>query len=331
MSAQRARRQNAGNKLATMVAEERAKIASGEAALSDDDDDFARRAGDDDDDIVESDFEETDSEAERAADATSRDAEAMVERVERRRQRKTARKRRVVPHFAGTAPRQPAESPVGAVQARAQKRPMLAVRVSSRTLAMRKALETEERTQERELKAKRRRRRDGAADTQPALTQELLLEEAKATEIENLEKLREFQAQAAEDKQRLIATRRAPLMVRPVAHWRSCAVAGEAVAATGAEPAQGPAARRAATDYVLEGLDELRFPLNPWARRRPALRPRTCPVTGLPARYVHPRTRIPYANARAYRILEDLAQGQHAYLYDIGVWSSAAFATPPHV
>ncbi|KAJ2711421.1 hypothetical protein H4R19_003255 [Coemansia spiralis] len=218
--AQRERRYNAGNRLATMVAEERAKIASGEAALSDDDDDFARRpgagGGDDDDDLVESDFEETDSEAERAADEETKGAEAAVERAERRQQRrrKTARKRHVVPHFAGAAPRQPAAAAAAeAPRTHTRKRPVLAVRVSSRTLAVRKAQETEERTQERELKAKRRRRRGGVeADSQPALTQEQLLEEAKATEIENLEKLRDFQAQAAEDKQRLVATRRAPLM-----------------------------------------------------------------------------------------------------------------------
>ncbi|KAJ2763195.1 hypothetical protein IWQ56_004885, partial [Coemansia nantahalensis] len=326
----RVRRQNAGNKLASMVAEERAKIASGEVALSDDDDDFARRPDDNednDDDLAGSDFEETDSEAERAAADETKDAEAAVERAERRQQRRAARKRHVVPRFAGAAPRQPAEAATAAAAAVAprahkRKRPALAVRVSSRTLAVRKAQETEERTAEREMKERRRRRRqkqrDGAADSPPALTQQQLLEEAKATEIENLARLREFQAQAAEDKQRLVATRHAPLMVRPVAHWRSHAVAD----------AQGP---RPATDYRIEHLDDARSPLNPWAQRQRPARPTTCPVTGLPARYVHPRTLVPYANARAYRILEDLAQGHHALVCDIGVWTSTAAAAGPHV
>ncbi|KAJ2584023.1 hypothetical protein EV177_010112, partial [Coemansia sp. RSA 1804] len=79
----RSRRSNAGNKMRAMVEEARAKIQSGETADSDEDADYDRGAGDLDD-IVDSDFEDTDSEAEQAADDASKEIEALIERSERK-------------------------------------------------------------------------------------------------------------------------------------------------------------------------------------------------------------------------------------------------------
>ncbi|KAJ2156742.1 Vacuolar protein sorting-associated protein 72 [Coemansia sp. RSA 552] len=309
----RARRQNAGSKMTMMIEEERAKIEGGEAAASsDEDEDFARKDGDAED-IVDSDFEETDSEAEQAEDEQAKQAEATAEKAERRKQRKLARKQRIVPQFAGAKRATSSEQKPKAEQAagtmRRKKQAEFAVRFSSRASAVRKAQETEALEQERSLLAavKRRRRKPSTPATQ-ALTQEQLLAEAKLTEIANLEKLRDFQEQEAEEKQlqRQAARRSEPLMIRPVAHWASSA---------------------AGTTYALQRLDDSHFSYNPWATRAPPRPPKICPVTGLPARYFHPRAKVPYANAKAYRILEELVAGKHAYIYDMDLWSSTEAAT----
>lgn len=43
-------------------------------------------------------------------------------------------------------------------------------------------------------------------------------------------------------------------------------------------------------------------------------RPTTCPFTGLPARYRHPATLIPYANAQGYRAIEMMVK--HGFVWD---------------
>ncbi|KAI8323840.1 YL1-domain-containing protein, partial [Martensiomyces pterosporus] len=333
-SAKRSRRQNAGNKLQTMIEEERAKIDSGETVASDEDEDFVKKA--DVDDVVDSDFEETDSEVEHAADDASKQVEAMVERAERRKKRKLARKRMVVPRFASakSKPEKRKESkestPVAGSEGTAKRRakaPEFAVRFSSRSSAVRKALETEALEQEREVVAaiKRSRRKTKHAADEPELTQEQLLEEAKQTEIMNLEKLKEFQEQEAEEKrkQRSAGKRNAPLIIQPIVHWRSAARSDKD---TDPQLPRGspPSAleQKAHTEYSLEKLDESHYPLNPWKKHISVLPPSICPVTGLPARYFHPRAKVPYANARAYKVLEELIRGEHAFYYDIGVWSS---------
>ncbi|KAJ2473496.1 Vacuolar protein sorting-associated protein 72 [Coemansia sp. RSA 2322] len=327
-------------------------MESGELAASDEDADeeFASKA--EVEDIVDSDFAETDSEAEQAAAEASEAIEAMVDRVEKRRQRKAAKKR-IVPRFASTKQRMPSKPKLpgkgkesstvvehlsdgdsAARQRKTRRPPKLAVRVSSRTSAVLKAQESEALEVERSfLAAAKRGRRSGTqVGDVLELTQEQLLEEAKQTEIRNVEKLKEFQEQEAEEKhrQRIAGSRKAPLIIRPVAHWVSTlnhdenSAPGSSIdpAAKSSSNATGVSvlAGRPRTKYVLESLDDARYPLNPWARRLSILPPKICPVTGLPARYIHPRTKIPYANLQAYRVLEELARGEHAFFCDIGVW-----------
>ncbi|KAJ2805825.1 Vacuolar protein sorting-associated protein 72 [Coemansia guatemalensis] len=342
----RSRRQNAGNKMTLMIEEERAKIESGETVLSEDDEEFTKKG--DGEDIVDSDFEETDSEAEKAADAASKEIEDILEKAERKKQRKIARKQRIVPQFASTKRtstdlhkslkddhHQSSTASKKGIQAPAQRKAKpvdIAVRFSSRASAVRKAQETEAREQEREVlaAAKRRRKKSNQPEIAPRLTQEQLLEEAKQTEAENLAKLKEFQELEAEERQlhrRLIGSRKEPLMIQPVAHWRSSIVsdtnANSANAADAIpEDVKETLPVRDKIEYALKDLDQTHFPFNPWATSAPAMRPKICAVTGLPARYFHPRAKVPYANSRAYRILEELVQGRHAYFYDIDIWSS---------
>ncbi|WVF69275.1 hypothetical protein IAT40_004051 [Kwoniella sp. CBS 6097] len=55
------------------------------------------------------------------------------------------------------------------------------------------------------------------------------------------------------------------------------------------------------------------------ARNRPIVRrPPTCPFTGLPAKYRHPTTMIPYATAEGYKAIEGLLANR--YRYDQGGW-----------
>ncbi|ORX66860.1 YL1-domain-containing protein [Linderina pennispora] len=311
-TAKRSRRANAGNKLRTMVEEEQAKLDSGEIAGSDEDEDFVKKG--DEEDVVDSDFEETDSEVEHAAADASKLAEALIAKAERRQKRKLAKKR-IVPRFASLktkAKKEPSDSD----STRKSKAPEFAVRFSSRSSAVRKAKESDMLKHEREVMAdiKRRHKKPKKAE-EAALTQEELLEEAKQTEKLNMEKLKEFQEMAAEEKmrQRAASARKAPLIIQPVVHWKSAAVSsGE------------PLVREVKTEYSLDEIDDKHYPVNPWSRRMLIKDPPLCPVTGLPARYFHPRVRVPYANARAYRVLEELARGEHAYFYDLGVWGSSA-------
>ncbi|KAJ1966039.1 hypothetical protein GGI12_000357 [Dipsacomyces acuminosporus] len=277
MSIKRSRRQNAGNKLQTMIDEERAKIDSGEVVASDEDEEFIKKA--DVDDVVDSDFEETDSEVEHAAEDASKEIEALIEKVERRKRRKQAKKR-IIPRFASTRSHlegrkkkkkdakeaTPADASTvdseGTARQRA-KAPEFAVRFSSRASAVRKAQETEALEHEREMMAAIKRN-PGSHAIQP------IEPSPSDSSLQN--------------------------------------------------------ARSLHTEYRLENLDESRYPLNPWAKHLSILPPTTCPVTGLPAKYMHPRAKVPYANVRAYRILEELIRGEHALYYDIGIWNSTKHA-----
>ncbi|KAJ1741187.1 Vacuolar protein sorting-associated protein 72 [Coemansia sp. RSA 989] len=320
LSTGRSRRQNAGNKMSAMIEEERAKIESGDIVPSDEDKDFTRK--DEGEDIIDSDFEETDSEAERAAEEVSKQVEELLEKAERRKQRKQARKR-IVPLFASSKSKptvKPEPKPFSSTPRRT-KQPEFAVRFSSRASAVRKARESEALELEREELAaiKRKRNSTKRRKSEPLLTQEQLLEEAKQTEVENLEKLKEFQNMEAQEKQqqRRLASRKKPLMVQPISHWESRLVP-EISAPAGAIST----AAHIETNYSLKQLDDEEILLNPWISNAPTMPPKLCPITGKPARYFHPRVKVPYSDARAYRILEELANGHHAFFYDIDVWNS---------
>lgn len=49
----------------------------------------------------------------------------------------------------------------------------------------------------------------------------------------------------------------------------------------------------------------------------------TCPITGLPAKYRHPRSNIPYATAHAYKVLDALMHDQYLYSAEMGAWMGA--------
>ncbi|WWD18311.1 hypothetical protein CI109_102761 [Kwoniella shandongensis] len=58
------------------------------------------------------------------------------------------------------------------------------------------------------------------------------------------------------------------------------------------------------------------------SRNRPInRRPPTCPFTGLPAKYRHPQTQIPYATVSAYKEIEALLQNRYVWNEVGGCWS----------
>lgn len=56
----------------------------------------------------------------------------------------------------------------------------------------------------------------------------------------------------------------------------------------------------------------------------PQARPRqTCPLTGLPARYLDPRTKVPFANARAYETLTRVLAHRFVWSAELGCYVGA--------
>jgi len=57
------------------------------------------------------------------------------------------------------------------------------------------------------------------------------------------------------------------------------------------------------------------------SRGRPLSRPvRLCPITGRPARYVDPRTNVPYATPAAYRILTMILNHEYVWSHALGCY-----------
>lgn len=52
----------------------------------------------------------------------------------------------------------------------------------------------------------------------------------------------------------------------------------------------------------------------------PDRRPVVCPFTGMPAKYRHPQTLIPYANIEGYRQIEALLNHRYLWDADASVW-----------
>jgi vacuolar protein sorting-associated protein 72 len=53
----------------------------------------------------------------------------------------------------------------------------------------------------------------------------------------------------------------------------------------------------------------------------PLARPKqTCPLTGLPASYLDPRTNVPYANVRAYETLTKILQHEYVWSEQLGCY-----------
>ncbi|KAI6043793.1 YL1 nuclear protein-domain-containing protein [Pisolithus marmoratus] len=65
-------------------------------------------------------------------------------------------------------------------------------------------------------------------------------------------------------------------------------------------------------------------------KNRPLSRPvRTCPITGLPARYLDPRTNIPFASVAAFHTLTKILSHEYTWSESLGCYITPGVVAPP--
>ncbi|NWW69121.1 VPS72 protein, partial [Ifrita kowaldi] len=167
------------------------------------------------------------------------------------------------------------------------------------------------RLQERQVQSKRKK---GGPNYERPLTQEELLEEAKITEEINLRSLENYERLEADKKKQVQKKRK---IVGPVIRYWSLTMPllpepgrDDPVDVEGLDPDAQPAAAppcpgkcsRTFISFSDDATFERCFPRG----KAPRLPVRElCPVTHRPALYRDPITDIPYANARAFRIIRE--------------------------
>ncbi|XP_042631830.1 vacuolar protein sorting 72 homolog a [Cyprinus carpio] len=183
--------------------------------------------------------------------------------------------------------------------------------------------QTNERLQERQLEAPRKRR---GALSERVLTQEELLAEAKLTAESNLRSLENYERLEADKKKHVHKKRRfegpsiryhsvlMPLI--PDAHMKEENVDVEGLdqdtpqaTPTSSSSSQGAGSLCSRTYITFSDDEAFSSAFPPSARSSPAQPVQeVCPVTHKPALYRDPVTDIPYANARAFRIIREAYQ-----------------------
>ncbi|XP_016111578.1 vacuolar protein sorting 72 homolog a [Sinocyclocheilus grahami] len=183
--------------------------------------------------------------------------------------------------------------------------------------------QTNERLQERQLEAPRKRR---GALSERVLTQDELLAEAKLTAESNLRSLENYERLEADKKKQVHKKRRfegpsiryhsvlMPLI--PDAHMKEENVDVEGLdqdtpqaTPTSSSSTQGAGSLCSRTYITFSDDEAFSSAFPPSARSSPAQPVQeVCPVTHKPALYRDPVTDIPYANARAFRIIREAYQ-----------------------
>ncbi|XP_059366335.1 vacuolar protein sorting 72 homolog a [Carassius carassius] len=199
----------------------------------------------------------------------------------------------------------------------------VSVRKSVRKSTSEHTRQTNERLQERQLEAPRKRR---GALSERVLTQEELLAEAKLTAESNLRSLENYERLEADKKKHVHKKRRfegpsiryhsvlMPLI--PDAHMKEENVDVEGLdqdtpqaTPTSSSSSQGAGSLCSRTYITFSDDEAFSSAFAPSARSSPAQPVQeVCPVTHKPALYRDPVTDIPYANARAFRIIREAYQ-----------------------
>uniref|UniRef100_A0A8C1XA79 Vacuolar protein sorting-associated protein 72 homolog n=1 Tax=Cyprinus carpio TaxID=7962 RepID=A0A8C1XA79_CYPCA len=183
--------------------------------------------------------------------------------------------------------------------------------------------QTNERLQERQLEAPRKRR---GALSERVLTQDELLAEAKLTAESNLRSLENYERLEADKKKHVHKKRRFEgpsiryhsvlTLLVPDAHMKEENVDVEGLdqdtpqaTPTSSSSTQGAGSLCSRT-YITFSDDEAFSSAFPALSRSSPAQPvqEVCPVTHKPALYRDPVTDIPYANARAFRIIREAYQ-----------------------
>ncbi|XP_028910575.1 vacuolar protein sorting-associated protein 72 homolog isoform X1 [Ornithorhynchus anatinus] len=254
------------------------------------------------------------------------------------------RKRRVVlkaykEPLKSLRPRKASAPPGGSQKAREEKGrlpPKLLDDGSDGRKSMRQS--TAEHTRQTFLRVQERqgqsRRRKGPHCERP-LTQEELLREAKDTEELNLRSLETYERLEADKKKQVHKKRRCP---GPVISFHSLTVPlladpgarEENVDVEGLDPAPAPPATPALCSRTLVTFSDDETFGSWFPRGRPPRVPvrEVCPVTHRPARYRDPVTDIPYATARAFKIIRE-AYKKYIAAHGLPPAASALGPAPP--
>uniref|UniRef100_A0A671LEZ9 Vacuolar protein sorting-associated protein 72 homolog n=1 Tax=Sinocyclocheilus anshuiensis TaxID=1608454 RepID=A0A671LEZ9_9TELE len=199
----------------------------------------------------------------------------------------------------------------------------VSVRKSVRKSTSEHTRQTNERLQERQLEAPRKRR---GALSERVLTQDELLAEAKLTAESNLRSLENYERLEADKKKQVHKKRRFEgpsiryhsvlMLLVPDAQMKEENVDVEGLdqdtpqaTPTSSSSAQG-AGPLCSRTYITFSDDETFSSAFPASARSSPAQPvqEVCPVTHKPALYRDPVTDIPYANARAFRIIREAYQ-----------------------
>ncbi|KAI9101383.1 YL1 nuclear protein-domain-containing protein [Phlyctochytrium arcticum] len=341
LSETRSRRSNAGSRMQTLILQQQTDSLFDEDAL----DDVEDYVVEEQQDVFDDDFGSTDDEA----DAVDEEAQVQLEeRNNRQRTRKAITsltapvpKRQLVRNVKPTVKVREGSEALSSPRSgtptskrRSNKETLdsslfASVRQSNRsaTIASKRMLE------QRLIKDQKRKAlhpyRPRQAEEE--LTQEMKLEEAKETERINLASLQNLlQNEEANKKKR---QQRTAERVGPIIRFRSCKEGlieyiteditvddaelsperireanGRASQARISQDTNEPFARNL---LIFEGFTE--DPFEEWANQVPYPVKPNCSFTGLPARYIDPRTQVPYATKEAYAILQGVVQNQFAW------------------
>lgn len=158
---------------------------------------------------------------------------------------------------------------------------------------------SKEREQFRQIAEKRRSKTQAKSSAKPVkrLTQEQLLKEAKKTEIENLASLDAYTRLEAERK---VYKQSKRVIQGPVIRYHSVAMPSISTSDTMTENS-----RMYSRNFLIftetQTYPEGFFP----STKHPKPKRHFCSVTGLPARYIDPLTKTPYATPLAFRIIRN--------------------------
>ncbi|BFF92474.1 vacuolar protein sorting-associated protein 72 homolog [Drosophila madeirensis] len=306
MAASRARRNNAGNRIATLLDEEEEddfyKTTYGGFQEEGEDQEYEQK--DEEDDVVDSDFSIDEH------DEPVSDQEEPAEKKRKRGGVNTKAYKEPPPAAKKEAKSVPAlhKKRAGGGVAKRRVRPRFTVldsgRKSIRTSTAIKTQATKKRLKELDDARKRKKKKVRVEDYMP--TQEELLEEAKITEEENILSLEKFQKMELEKKKtrptkRIFngATIRYHSLTMPVMRKPTRGT-------TLPHDPNDPASKCERTFVTIENdFNDKVF--QSICRSKPPPKPSSgiCPITRLPARYFDPVTQQPYYSIQAFKILRE--------------------------
>ncbi|PVU94790.1 hypothetical protein BB561_002256 [Smittium simulii] len=325
MDYKRPKRQNAGANINKLIQKEILK--KGETAFqnsdSNEDNDFRYTSCiDSSQDSLDSDFEDTDSDVEAASLAAMDQIEKILEEKLRIHTRKK-RKKLIIPKFANFGASTPLKSLRKNIKP--SKNPLSCENQIKRSLREKSLLNTENSyllfNQRMNIKksATENNLTLSQYENDTELTQEMILIEAKATELENTEQLR----QIIQDQEALLQSKlksmkfNKPQLIYPILQTKS------SLLKTLKEP---NSALISEYNVLFDDASQLQnYTFDKWHNQEPVYRPKMCPITGKPARYIHPKTGIPYANLEAFKALEKLCANKFAFQPDSGIWIPYSF------